>query len=48
MRIHVRVEPLGERCPEDEAMSGWLEESGVYVSVVAVDDGEEDDPPLDA
>ena len=48
MRIHVTIEPLGERCPEDEAMSGWLEDSGVYVSVTAVDDGDDDDAPRDA
>ena len=45
MRIHVTVEPLGEHCPEDEAMSGWLEDTGVYVSVAAVDDGDVEDPP---
>jgi hypothetical protein len=44
----VTVEPVGERCPEDEAMSGWLEDSSVYVSVTAVDDGDEDDAPRDA
>lgn len=45
MRIHVTVEPLDEFCPEDEAMSGWLEDTSVYVSVTAVDDGDVDDQP---
>ena len=48
MTIHVTVEPLGERCPEDEAMSGWLEDNGVYVSVVAVDVDDEDETPLES
>jgi hypothetical protein len=47
MRIHVTVERHGERCPEDDLMNGWLEESSVYVSVEAVDEGEVEDPPVE-
>jgi hypothetical protein len=47
MRIHVTVERLGEHCPEDDVMNGWLEDSSVYVSVDAVDDGDEEDPPAE-
>ena len=44
MRIHATVEHVNEVCPEDEAMMGWLEETSVYVSVAAVDDGDVDEP----
>jgi hypothetical protein len=47
MRIHVTVERVAERCPEDDVMNGWLEESSVYVSVDAVDDGDVEDPPAE-
>lgn len=47
MRIHATVEQVTEVCPEDEAMNGWLEETSVYVSVAAVDDGDLDDPPAE-
>ncbi len=47
MRIHATVEHVNEVCPEDEAMNGWLEETSVYVSVAAVDDGDPDDPPAE-
>jgi len=48
MRIHATVERLSERCPEDDVMNGWLEESSVYVSVDAVDDGDVEDPPAES
>jgi hypothetical protein len=48
MRIDTRVERIAERSPEDDILKGWLEESSVYVSVEAVDDGELDDPPAEA
>ena len=48
MRIHMTIEPLGERCPEAEAMSGWLEDNGVYVSVVAVDVDDEEETALES
>jgi hypothetical protein len=47
MRIHTTLEENRELCPEDDAMNGWLEETSVYVSVAAVDDGDVDDPPSD-
>ena len=47
MRIHATVERVGEYCPEDDAMNGWLEETGVYVSVAAVDDGDLEEPPAE-
>ena len=47
MRIHVTVERIGERCPEDDVMNGWLEESSVYISVDAVEDGDAEDPPAE-
>ncbi len=47
MRIHVTVEPLGDSCPEDDATNGWLEETGVYVSVATGDDGDVEDPPAE-
>ena len=48
MRIHATVERVGEHSPEDDVMNGWLEDSSVYVSVDAVDDGDVEDPPADA
>jgi hypothetical protein len=48
MRIHATIERCDERCPEDDVMNGWLEESSVYVSVRAVDDGDVEDPPAEA
>ncbi len=47
MRIHTTVEQVNEVCPEDAVMDGWLEETSVYVSVAAVDDGDMDDPPAE-
>ena len=47
MRIHATVERLDEHCPEDDVMNGWLEESSVYVSVDAVDEGDVEDPPAE-
>ena len=47
MRIHATVEQVSDACPEDDVMNGWLEETGVYVSVVAVDDGEVEEPPAE-
>ena len=34
-------------CPEAKAMSGWLEDNSVYVSVTAVDDGDVEDQPAE-
>jgi hypothetical protein len=48
MRIHTMVERVTEHCPEDEVLNGWLEESSVYVSVEAVDDGDSEDPPSES
>ena len=45
MRVHTTIEEIHDFCPEDDAMSGWVEETSVYVSVAAVDDGDVDEPP---
>jgi hypothetical protein len=47
MKIHVKVERVGEQCPEDVVMNGWLEDSSVYVSVDSVDEGDVEDPPAE-
>jgi hypothetical protein len=48
MGIDMEVERIGERCPEDAVLSGWLEESSVYVLVeVADEDGDLEDPLTD-
>jgi hypothetical protein len=47
VRIHARIEQVPE-CPEDIAMSNWLEETSVYVSVAAVDEGDVEDPPAES
>jgi hypothetical protein len=47
MRIHIKVERVGERCPEDDVMNGWLEDSSVYVSVDSVDEGDVEEPPAE-
>jgi hypothetical protein len=47
MRIHTRVERVAEHCPEIDVLNGWLEESSVYVSVEAVDEGDVEEPPAE-
>ncbi len=47
MRLHTTVERIAEHCPEDDVLQGWIEESSVYVSVEAVDEGDVDDPPAE-